>query len=145
MRQNNKRFPALNGIKGKISQNGRKGILRHYHYRSDPKLGPGIVSVGIIPFNWHACTTIIFLSWDSKIKEAVNHPRYGRVHKCKYSQILSCRNNWIILIFLDDVRYEEDYEHINWTIIDGNVMNNYLIIMERKYCAIDADDFSCHS
>ena len=45
MRWNNKHFPSLNVIKGKISSYGRKGILRHYHYRSDPKLSLGIVAI----------------------------------------------------------------------------------------------------
>ena len=39
---------------------------------------------------------------------------------------------------------EEIYEHINWMIPDGNVMNMSLIIMEVKYGAIDTDYYSCH-
>ena len=30
-------------------------------------------------------------------------------------------------------------------ILDDNVMKMYLIIMEGKYGAIDADDYSCHA
>ena len=43
MRYNNKPFPSLNDIKGKISPYDSKGILRNYHYCSDPKLGSAIV------------------------------------------------------------------------------------------------------
>ena len=39
---NNKLFPSLNVINGKKSPYESKGIIRHYHYRSDPKLGPGV-------------------------------------------------------------------------------------------------------
>ena len=43
---------------------------------------------------------------------------------------------------------EEDYEDINQTILDDNVLNMSLIIMEGKYCAIGgticANDPSCH-
>ena len=46
--------------------------------------------------------------------------------------------------FLDDGTDEEIYEKINQTILDGNVMNMYLIITEGKYGAIDTDDSSCH-
>ena len=46
--------------------------------------------------------------------------------------------------FLDDIKYEEEYKHINQTIIDVNLMNTYLIIMEGDYVAIDADDYTCH-
>ena len=46
--------------------------------------------------------------------------------------------------FFDNVTYEEKYKHINKTILDGNVMNMYLIIMEGNYGAIDADDFLYH-
>ena len=46
--------------------------------------------------------------------------------------------------FVDDGTDEDYYKHINQTILDGNVMNMSLIIMEGKYCAIDADDYSCN-
>ena len=99
MRQNNKRVPSLYVIKSKISLYAGKGILRHYHSRSDPKLGSVIVAIKIIPCIFHSCITILCLSWYSKTKEAVIQPRYGRVYNCKHSQILGCRNNWIIKIF----------------------------------------------
>ena len=46
--------------------------------------------------------------------------------------------------FLDDGKNEELYENINRTIIDGNVMNTYLIIIEGKHGTIDTDDYLCH-
>ena len=45
MKWNNKRFTSLNVINGKSYT---YGVLRNYHYRSDPKLGLGIVSTRII-------------------------------------------------------------------------------------------------
>ena len=45
---------------------------------------------------------------------------------------------------MDDGTDEEDYEHINRTILDGNFMNMSLIIMEGCYGAIDADNSSCN-
>ena len=39
---------------------------------------------------------------------------------------------------------EENYEHIYWTILGGNVMSISLIIMEGKYGSIDTDDSLCH-
>ena len=45
---------------------------------------------------------------------------------------------------LDDETYEEIYEHINWMILDGNVMKMSLIITEGKYGAIDTNYSSCH-
>ena len=45
--------------------------------------------------------------------------------------------------YLDDGTYEEDYKHINQTILDGNAMNMSLIIMEGHYGAIDYDDYTC--
>ena len=109
MRWNNKTFPSLNVIKGEILPYISKVILKYYHYRSDPKLGPAIVSTRIILCIFHACTAILSLSWDSKIKEAVNHPIYGRFYNCGYSQILGCPNNWIIMSFLGDGTDEEIY------------------------------------
>ena len=77
---NNKLFPALNVINGKTLPYASKGILRHYHYQSDPKLCPGIVAIRRIPCSFHACTSILSLSWYPKIKEALNQPRYGRTY-----------------------------------------------------------------
>ena len=82
MIRNNKLFTSLNVINGKTFPYASKGIIRHYNYWSDPKLGPYIFSIIIIPCGCHACTAILSLSWDPKIKEAVNQPRYGRVYSC---------------------------------------------------------------
>ena len=72
-----------------------------------------------------------------------NQTRHGRLYTFKYSQILGCHNNWIIMIF-EDVTNEEEYEHINRTIIDGNMVNISVIIMEGNFGAIGADDSTCH-
>ena len=109
MRCNNKLFPSLNVINGKTSPNESKGILRYSHYRSYPKLCPGLAAIRKIPCSCHTCKTILSLFWDSKIKEAVDQPRYGIVNNCKYSQILGCHNNCIIMIFLNYGTYEEEY------------------------------------
>ena len=97
----------------KSSPYGIKRIIKHYSYRSYPKLSPGIFSIGIIPCNFHACKNILSLYWDSKIKEAVNRPRYGRLYNCKYSQIVGCHNNWMLMIYYYYGIDEEDFEHIN--------------------------------
>ena len=68
MRWNNKVFPLLNIIDGKKFPYVSKGILRHYHYRSDQKLGPGIVAIIRISCSCHDCTKISSLSWDYRIK-----------------------------------------------------------------------------
>ena len=99
---NNKIFPSLYVSNGKTLPYASKEILRHYLYRSDPKLVPGIFSIRVIPCICHACTAISYLSWYYKIKKEVNQPRHGRVYNCKYSQILGCYNNWILMILLDD-------------------------------------------
>ena len=107
MRWNNKLFPSLNVINGETFPYESKGILIHYHYRYDTKLGPGIFGIRIIPCSFYAYTAILSLSWDPKIKESVNHPRYGRVYNCRCSQILVCHHNWILMNFLDDVIDQE--------------------------------------
>ena len=76
MRWNNQLFPSLNVIHGKTYPYGRKGIPRHYHYWSDPKLSPGIVAIRRIPCSFHDSTTTLYLSWNSTIKESVNQPTY---------------------------------------------------------------------
>ena len=48
------------------------------------------------------------------------------------------------MIILDDETDEENYEHINRNILDGNVMNMSVIITEWKYGDVDADYSSYH-
>ena len=144
IRCNIKLFTSLNVIIGKTSSYTSKGILRNYHYWSDPKLGPGFIPNRSIPFSCHACTTILSIHWDSKIKEVINQPRYGRVYSCRYSQIVGYHNNWILMNFLDDGIDEEYYKKSNLIILDGNMMNISLNIMKVKYGAIDTDDSLCN-
>ena len=127
----NKLFPYLNSINGKTSPYYRNGVLRHFHYRSDPKLGPGIVYLRIITCSCHYCITQLYLTWGSKIKSACNQPRYGVVYDCKYSQILGYHNNWIIIIFIDYGTDEVDYSHIIRTILDVNVKKCNFLFMWR--------------
>ena len=47
-------------------------------------------------------------------------------------------------MIFEDVTNEEEYEHINRTIIDGNMVNISVIIMEGNFGAIGADDSTCH-
>ena len=93
------KISSLDIMNEKLSPHGSWGILSHYHYCSDPKLGPGIVPILRMTCSCHACSKVLSLYWDSKIKESFNHSRYGRVHNCKYSQIIGCHNNCIIMIF----------------------------------------------
>ena len=51
-------------MNGKKSPYGSKGILRHYHYQSDPKLGQGIFEIRRITCSFHDCKTILSPSWD---------------------------------------------------------------------------------
>ena len=144
MRWNKKLIPSLNCIDGKSSPYGSKGVLRHYHYWSDPKLGPGVVEIRINTCSCHSCTKILSLPWDSTVREAFNHPIYGRVYNCKYSIIIDYHNNWIVMNFLDDGSGNVEYECINITILDANITNTYFLIIEENYGAIDDYYFTCH-
>ena len=140
---NKKLFLSLKFIDGESSPYGNKVIIRHYNYSSYLTLGPGIVVIRIIPCSCQACTKILSLSWYLKIKEEFNRPRYGRVYNCKYSQIIGCCNNCIIIknIYGTD---EEYCKQINRTIIYDNLMNTYLTIMEGNCGAINAEYSLCH-
>ena len=116
------------------------GVVRHYHYSSDPKLGPGIVAPRRIPCSSYACITPLSLSWDSKINDACNNPRYGRLYDCKYPLLLGSHNKCIILNIIDYGTDYEEYEFINKAILDGNVMSMYFIISKVHYGDIDTDD-----
>ena len=106
LQQNNKNIPSLNVIIGKTASYGSKFVLRQYHYMSDIKLVPRFVSLKIISCSYHACKTQLYMTWGYKIKDAYNHPIYGRVYGRKYFIILGSQNNWIIMNFIDDGTYE---------------------------------------
>ena len=99
MRWNNKHFPSLYVINNKTSPHIMKGILRRYHYPSNLKLVPGIIVIRSILSHFYACTTILSLSWDLETKEAQIYLIHGKVYNYKYSHILGCHNNWIIMVF----------------------------------------------
>ena len=99
---NNKFFPSLEIVNVKIAP-----------YRGYGKLGQVIVADQMIPLGCYSCATQLYIPRDSKIKDASNHLRYGRVYYCKYSLILGYHNTWIIMKFLDDVTDKLEYEHIN--------------------------------
>ena len=63
----------------------------------DQKLGTGIFAIIGVPCRYDACITILSISWE------VNKPIYGWVYNWKYSQILGCHNNYILMNVLDDV------------------------------------------
>ena len=92
----------------------------------------------------HACSTKLYIPWDSTTKEAYIQPRYGKVNNFKYSKILGSHNNWVIMKFLDDGSDNVEYECINRNILDDNVTNTSLISTEVNYGAIDDDDSACH-
>ena len=79
--------------------NTSKWIKNIYHYRYDQKLGLGIVAIRRIRYGCHASTVILSLYWYPKIKKGYNKPTYGRVYNWKYSQIIGCHNNWILMKF----------------------------------------------
>ena len=143
MRFNNNCFSSFNFIHGKLAPYGSKGVLRHCHYRSDQKIGPGIVLIRIITCSCHACTTKLCFTWYYTIKEAYNQQIYGIVYNCKYSLILGSHNNWVIMNFRDYGTDNVYYEFMNINIIEGNVMNLSLIITKGNYSTIDADNSSC--
>ena len=94
-----KLFLPLKVINGKSYPYRSKGIPRSYHYRSDPKVGLGIVAIIRITRSCHDSTTILSLPWYSTTKEAFNQPRYGRVYNCKHPLITDSNNNWITINF----------------------------------------------
>ena len=106
-RWNNKNTQSFNVIIGKTAPYGSKVVLRHYHYMSDPKLVPGFVSLKIISCSYHACKTQLYMTWGYKIKDAYNHPRYGKIF-----------NN-----FLDDRTNDDEYEHTKRKVLCVNVTN----------------------
>ena len=46
--------------------------------------------------------------------------------------------------FLDDIKDEVQYDHINRTLLDSNVANMLFIIYKVNFGDVDAGDHSCH-
>ena len=99
-----------------------------------------IIYIRTITFSFHACATKLSLPWVSRINHACNHSRYGWAYNFKYSLIIGSHNNWVIINYIDYRTDIVDYEYINRTILDGNFMKMYFIIIGGNYGAIDAND-----
>ena len=97
---NNKYFPPLNVINGKTHPYRSKGFLRHYNYRSDPKLYQGVF-IRRITCSLYDCQTQPSIYWNYNIKHSCNHPRNGRFINRKYSPMIGYNNNWVIMNFID--------------------------------------------
>ena len=138
----NKIFPSLNVLNRKLSLHGSKGVLRHYHYRSDTKIGPGIFVTRRITFSFQACTIKLSLPRKSTIKDTRNQTKYRKVYDCKYSLVIGSHNNWIIINFLGYGTDNVEYEFIDRTILYGNIMNMSLIVLKGNYGDIDAYETS---
>ena len=79
--QKNKLFSYLNIINRKTTPYGIKGVLRHYHYRYNQKLGQGVVSTRIIPWICYDCTTQSYLSLSSYLSQC---PENVETNLCCY-------------------------------------------------------------
>ena len=116
-------FRSFNTINGITPTHIRNDVLGNYNYRYDPKLGQRFVAIIITPCSCNDFTTHIYLPWDTKIEDACNKPRHGRVFNWNSYLIIGSHNNCIIMNFIDDWIGGVRYEHTNRTILGVNFTN----------------------
>ena len=56
-------FPELEFFGPHNKQHGARGLVKHYHIRFDPKLGPGTYKMGCIPCACTQCTFTLYKPW----------------------------------------------------------------------------------
>ena len=122
-----KKYISLSVWKRKLSPYWRRGVIRYYHYRDDPKLVQVEVYVWIKTRSFQSCHIKISPTWDTKIKDRSNQFIYRRVIDFKFSQILGTHNSWIIMNFID---YETDgVEYDTFTELLLIVVSNTVLVV----------------
>ena len=64
---NTNKFPSLHLCGTYSKPHGARGLIKHYHFRFDPKLGNGICEIRHIPCACVACTSMLDKPWISGI------------------------------------------------------------------------------
>ena len=136
---NDKLFPKLAIADGKSMHRGSRGVLTHYHFRADPKLGQGFVAVHRIPCACVACTAQLDKEWLPGIA-AKEQPRYASVKLCKYWPVLGKYNDWVIMSFKDKGTTEEEFESVHRFVLNGMVSSTASILHDGNFGAINTDD-----
>ena len=67
MNCNTNQFPALPFCGPHSKPHGSRGMVKHYHFRFDPKLGMGECAIHSIPCVCVACTSMRYKPWISGI------------------------------------------------------------------------------
>ena len=122
---------------------GRQGIMTHYNYRVDPKLGFGKCAVRRIPCMCSACIAQLDLPWDPTLP-AEEQPRFAQVQTCKYWKIFEGMNDWIIMTLQDKGTRDTEIEEMHQVMLDGIAMNLAGFIKPNTYGAVATDDTSSH-
>ena len=66
-------------------------------------------------FYW--CKYNIDLPWDTYIVSK-GQPRYSSVTQCKYYPILGQPNDWVIMDFIDEGTYDNEYESVQKNVLE---------------------------
>ena len=93
---NTSQFPELSFFGPHYKPNVAKGLINHYHFLFDPKLGMGICAIFRIPCACVACTSMLDKPWISGIPPD-KQEHYKPVTKCTYWPVLGSFNNWNII------------------------------------------------
>ena len=100
MTWNDTLFPTLPIPVRKSAIRGSTGVMTHYNYRFDPKLGEGKCAIQRITCACTFCIGQLNKAWIPKIDDK-DQPWYAHVPNCKYNAIFGNFNDWIIIEFVN--------------------------------------------
>ena len=84
---NTNQFPELPFCGPHSKPHGARGIIKHYHFPFDTKLGNGVCEILCIPCACVACTSMLYKPWIYGIPSGETE-RYKPVTKCTYWPVL---------------------------------------------------------
>jgi hypothetical protein len=106
----------------------------------DPKLTEGQCAMRRIPCLCEECTKQLDKDWIPQVP-AADQPRYGKVERCKYSNILGSYNDWIIMPFKHGVdNSEEDMDDIHQMILNSIAGQMAATIEKNSFGVVNTDD-----
>ena len=133
-------FPKLPAPESQPNVHGKHGVMTHYHFRVDPKLGEGKCAIRRIPCACAACIEQMQKHWDPKIKDPSEQPRYSPVQQCTYSSILGAYNDWVIMDFKNKATPEEEFDELHAIVLDGMAESKAQLVEIDGYGALSTDD-----
>ena len=114
---NTNQLPALPLCGQHSKPHGARGLIKHYSFRFDPKIGNGICAIHRISCACVACTSMLDKPWVSGIS-LYEQEHYKPVTKCTQWPVLVSFINWSTIQLSQNSTSSDTFDEIHQVGID---------------------------